>query len=326
MKKIKLDQLDKHILFELDKNSRTPTTTLAKKLERSRETIVYRINNLIKKGVIKKFVTMINPAKLGYTIFRVYAQIENKKEERERMINNLKKSQNIWWIAECSGVWDIIFLFFTKNASTFYDLKNKMLVEYRNLVIKDIVGVHVDTYQFAKKYLIDNEYSCDLIGGPPVYNEIDEVDKKILNILSNNARIPLTELAKNVNSAEQTVRNKMKNMEEKGIIVKYCCFLDLSKIGLAFFKANIYFSILNTKRELAFIEYLKIHPQARYYIRSVAPWGAEVEFVAENLNDFRGIMDKIKDDFSDIIKHYEFVLISWEDWLPGGIFNKNNKS
>src|SRR3989344_4151660 len=122
MKKIKLDLLDKHILFELDKNSRIPTSLLAKKLERSRETIVYRINNLMKKGVIKKFRTVINPAKLGYSLYRVYAQLENNTEKKEELLKNLKASDHIYWLGLCDGVWDIIFVFFTRNNKTFYDL------------------------------------------------------------------------------------------------------------------------------------------------------------------------------------------------------------
>ncbi len=324
MKKIKLDLLDRQILLELDQNARIPTTVLAKKLKRSRETIVYRISNLVKRGVIFKFRTVINPAKLGYVIFKVYSQLENKKEQRERLMQNLKHADHVWWFAECDGVWDLVIAFFTKNVSSFYDLKNKMLTEYRRLVIQDVTGTFANVYSFPKKYLLDvEEPTTTILNGSPEYHEIDLVSKKILNILSNDARISIADLAKKVKSTENIVKNKIKHMEDAGIIVQYRAMINLSKLGLAFFKANIYFSVLEKRREMALIEYLRRHQRVTYYIQSIAPWGAEIEFVAESISDFRGVMDAIKDKFSDIIKNYEFVLINNEDWLPGGIFSKN---
>ena len=64
-----IDNVDRRILYELDINARIPVTQLAKKLRLSREKVNYRINNLIKRGIIRKFVTMINPVKLGYSVF-----------------------------------------------------------------------------------------------------------------------------------------------------------------------------------------------------------------------------------------------------------------
>ncbi len=43
---MKLDLLDKKILYELDINARQTSTQLSKKLKRSRNVIEYRINRL----------------------------------------------------------------------------------------------------------------------------------------------------------------------------------------------------------------------------------------------------------------------------------------
>ena len=54
-KMIKLDVFDRKILEELIENSREQVTTIAKKVRLRRENVNYRINRLVKLGLIKEF-------------------------------------------------------------------------------------------------------------------------------------------------------------------------------------------------------------------------------------------------------------------------------
>ena len=57
---------DRKILFELSRNCRLPTTQLAKRVGLSQQGITYRINRLIKTGIISDFITEIDLRKIGY--------------------------------------------------------------------------------------------------------------------------------------------------------------------------------------------------------------------------------------------------------------------
>ena len=60
---------------------------------------------------------------------------------------------------------------------------------------------------------------------------IDDADKQILDILRNNGRMPFLEIAKKLKISESTVRKRVGNMEEKGVIKKYSAVIEPSKIG-----------------------------------------------------------------------------------------------
>jgi Lrp/AsnC family leucine-responsive transcriptional regulator len=60
-----IPNLDKKILSILHENSRISYTDISKQLDLSRVAIQTRINSLIEQGVIEKFTTVINPAKIG---------------------------------------------------------------------------------------------------------------------------------------------------------------------------------------------------------------------------------------------------------------------
>lgn len=50
---------------------------------------------------------------------------------------------------------------------------------------------------------------------------MDELDREILEILRRNARLPYTEIAEHVNTSEGTVRNRVDQMIEDGVIERF---------------------------------------------------------------------------------------------------------
>jgi len=61
---------------------------------------------------------------------------------------------------------------------------------------------------------------------------MDEIDKKILKIIQKNATIPLSELSKRVGISSTPCWNRVKKMEENGVINSRITLLDNKKINL----------------------------------------------------------------------------------------------
>tara|TARA_B100001123_G_C14605899_1_gene747786 strand:+ start:27 stop:488 length:462 start_codon:yes stop_codon:yes gene_type:complete len=61
---------------------------------------------------------------------------------------------------------------------------------------------------------------------------MDEIDKKILKIIQKNATIPLSELSKRVGISSTPCWNRVKKMEENGVITSRITLLDNKKINL----------------------------------------------------------------------------------------------
>ncbi len=60
---------------------------------------------------------------------------------------------------------------------------------------------------------------------------IDEKDLKIIDMLRENARIPLTEIASRLDVSESTIRKRIKALENKGVITQYTVVVDPVKLG-----------------------------------------------------------------------------------------------
>ena len=320
MDKISLDLTDKKILAELDKNCRIPNSTLAKKVNKSREAVKYRIQQLQKKGIITTFITSINPNKLGYYMFKVYLKLENIPEEREKFFAELKTNKDIYWMGISDGAFDCVFAILSKSITEYYQKINTLLSQWEHLIVSKILGTMVDTKQYNKKFFTnDKDGTYVVFGGDVENNKIEELDYKILTILANDARISLAELARKTNSTIEIVRSRKRKLEEKKIILSYRIAVDFNKLGLEFFKMFIYFRTVSKKDEASLAEWMRTHPKALYYIRSLAPWEMEPEFAVESYKEFNQIVNELRKKFPHVIRNYEHLIMIEETWMPAYI-------
>jgi Lrp/AsnC family transcriptional regulator for asnA, asnC and gidA len=58
---------------------------------------------------------------------------------------------------------------------------------------------------------------------------MDEIDKKIIEILSKNSRTSFTEIAKRLNLSEAAIRKRVKKLESEGVIIGYSLLIDFKK-------------------------------------------------------------------------------------------------
>ncbi len=317
MDKIKLDLTDRRILSELDKNCRIPNSMLAKQVGKSREAVKYRIEQLVTKGIIKKFQVAINPSRLGYLMFKVYLKLENLPDEREKFFEELKSSRDVYWIGISDGAFDCVFAILSRSVEAFYVEINSLLSRWQPLIVSKVIGTMVDTTSYNKKFFLgETDGAPRVLAGQYADNKIDEIDSKILSALSENARIPIAQLARSARTGIDSVRAKIKRMEETGIIAGYRIAVDFNKLGIEFFKAILYFKSLSEKEELALYEWMRVHPNSLYYIRSLAPWEAEFEFAVESYQHFNSIINELRKKFPNVIRNYEHLIMIYESWMP----------
>jgi len=317
MKELNLDSTDRKLLAELDKDCRQSNAQLGKKVGKSREAVKYRIQQLQARGILQRFITSINPNKFGYYMFKVYLKLENITDERERFFEELKQNKDIYWMGISDGVFDCVFAILAKDITTYYTRINDILSKWEHLIVSKVLGTMVDTQQFNKKFFTDEkEGSVVTFGGDVVQHDLDQLDYKLLDILANDARIAIAALARRCSCSIETVRGRMRKLEEANVILQYRIAVDLNKLGLEFFKAIIYFRSLSPKDEKALFEWMRVHPNALYYIRSLAPWEVEFEFAVESYQQFNAIINELRLRFPHVIRNYEHLIMIYETWMP----------
>jgi DNA-binding Lrp family transcriptional regulator len=315
---ISLDRLDQRLLFELDRNARQSFSALARALKQGRDRVEYRVQRLIKLGVIHQFSTVIDPAQLGLSIFKTYLKLKADRSEFNRLKLHLHKHPRVYWIAESDGGWDLMFSIVAANLKEFNDLQAEVLSLFSSLLVESRVYPLVEAFIFHKGYLAGERQEPLRIGGPPAQHRFDRVDIGILQTLSNAARRPLAEIAAELKVSPELVHSRIERLEELGVIKGYRVDLNISSLGMMFFKAQVFLSQFNPKEEQTLFEYCAKHPQVSYYIKQIGECRLEIELEVLDYSQYNAIVDELRSRFSRIVRNVEATLVRTDryKWVP----------
>lgn len=131
--------------------------------------------------------------------------------------------------------------------------------------------------------------------------KIDQKDRKILTIISENSRKPLSEIAKTVSLSRDTVSYRIKRLQKLGIIKYFYSQIDLELLGYNYYHLFLLVNESNPKREEEFLNYLKGHPNTFSLVEYTDRWDFEWIFIARNMKDADTITTEFFWRFSDIL-------------------------
>ena len=88
---------------------------------------------------------------------------------------------------------------------------------------------------------------------------IDEMDRRILSLLQQDARLPNAEIARRVGMAPSATLERLRKLEERGVILGYECRVDPRQLGLGM-TAFIFITAQDTRGETDTGQSLEQHP------------------------------------------------------------------
>lgn len=302
-----LDKTDQKILKELSMNSRIPISRIAKSARVSKQTCHYRIKKMEEIGLIKGYKTKINSAKLGQSTYAIYLRIlSTESEEEDRIILDLCAEKNTRWVVKCTGKWDLMVAVNAKNNDEF------------NTILKKIIK-HIN------KYLIDYETSIilatnDLWLRRDKSNElketadekqiiVDEKDKKILNYLTENARVELTKIYKDVGLTPEGIAHRIKKMKKQGIIHSYDLKINQEMLNLTWYQIQLLLTNIDDREEKKIINLIKNMKGTSYLVKTLGKWNLELHFYCQNTAEFRTYLSSIRNLLGDKLRLYEVAII-----------------
>src|SRR3989338_4056751 len=303
--KIKLDQKDRHLLFELKKNPRQSIHDLARKTKLNRDVVAYRMKRLENFGVIQKYITIIDFSKFGYHLIRLYIKLQNTTPEiEEHIIQSFFKQKNTLTVLRIDGRHDLSIGFLVKNLQEYQKSYENFLKQFRKYVAEKNFSIFLDYMHFHRNYLVEkklHDYSAISTGSFQPF-AADKKDIELLHVIKENARITLLELAKKIKMTPAGVKYKLRNLEKHKIIVAYKLLLDSAKIGYTYYKIDIELEDVNIIPALN--EFITRYPHVIY--RDIAVGGSDFEFDCEfrSQEELYALMDKLKQLFPQKIRHW----------------------
>ena len=315
MSKIELDSIDRRILRELDVNCRTPVGELARLVGKSRQAVEYRIKRLIEKGVIRDFITSFNPTRMGYRLHKIHLRLRHDPEQKAELRKFIASLGNVYWLGESSGNWGFLIGVFYRKEQELFDLTNQLLTRFGQLIAEASSYVTVEIVQYPKNFLTGDVSEGKEYAGEVVDTKLSDLDYRVLKELARNARIPISELALRLGCSPITAKNRMRNLEQKGVIVQYRIDIDRELLDYEFYKTIVWINSYTAEDEKRFRKYVSNIPNIAYFLHDI--WQIEMEIFARNFQEYTEILDALKRKFPQVIDSVDTVTLLSDEWTPG---------
>lgn len=299
-------EIDKKILLEMDINSHQSLVELARKLNRTKEAIGYRIKGLIDKKILLRCHAIVDMSKFGYETFRVYIKWQNMTlREKDQFYSFLSDIPNIWTVAKLHDVWDIAFFLGCKKTTEFQETWNHIEENYKHKILEYKIAIYSPIHNFNKRFLDPTfQRVITRTTGTHQTAEHDELDLKILQIYGQDVRQSLLTIAKKCGVSIETVRKRIKRLEIEEVIAGYKVDIDLAVIGFQGYRVDFYLNSIKRNKEL--FEYLKQHPSFYQINESIGGADFETEIVVKDLIQLLSILEEVTQRFKDVIRYYQY--------------------
>ena len=124
--------------------------------------------------------------------------------------------------------------------------------------------------------------------------KLDEIDHQILDMLTDNTRIPFTDIAKKLLISAGTVHVRVKKMEDAGIIKGSSLKLDYNKLGYSFI-AYVGIFLQNTSQTKFVLERLNTIPYVTVAHITTGKFNIFCKLRAKNTQHAKEVIFKIDD-------------------------------
>ena len=137
---------------------------------------------------------------------------------------------------------------------------------------------------------------------------MDDIDKKILKLLSANARATLSELAGEIALSLPAISERLKKLEASGVIRQYTTILDPAKLN-KHLMALMFLRFDNPKHGDRFAELSKAEPEIKecYYI--TGDFDYSLKILTENTGTLEQLLTRIK-NAPGVVKTQTIVILS----------------
>ncbi len=309
---INMDIIDKKIICMLDKDCRTPISQIAKQLRINRNVVTYRINNLKKTGIIRKYVTSISLGKLGYNSYKIYFKI-NQPNKCAKLINYLKDKNEVVHLIRLEGKYNLSCVFAAKNIVDLDNFLTTVKTKFENFVRETQISIVVYSKIFKfEKLLLNNKnkpIKIEKYSSKEKNISLDNTDKKILRALSQNANLSYIELMEKTKLSLDVIKYRMKKLKTN-TINSFRVLFDFNKLG--YFHYTILIKTNNMKKsdEEKLVAWSASKRNVMYCTKRIGNYDFEINIAITDISDLRNFMNELQEEFSEKINTRNTVLVS----------------
>ena len=311
-----LDALDRKILYELDLNSRVSVPRIARQARVSPARARYRLSQLIKRGVIRSFHTIVDYRRLGLRIYTAnYKMREIGPAALHKLLRALSAEPNIIDVFITEGSFDVKISFLAADldeAAEYLWLIRERLGPH---VIEEALTLHLDSFLYSRDAIRGGDRSDShpkllyrlVVCGERV--RLDEEDRRLLAALSVHADWPLWRIAKQAGMRGPAAYARIKRLEKQKVILGYSITLNPDLSGFSQYRVFVKMHYIPAARREELARFLQQLPAVWRSTFTFGDFDLLYDVLAPDSASLREVMSQVYGRFGPHIIRQEWVRI-----------------
>ncbi|MGI8831523.1 MAG: AsnC family transcriptional regulator [Nitrososphaeraceae archaeon] len=292
MERLILDKIDLNILSTLARDCRTSYSSIGSLIGLTSKSVKARVKNMVRSGVIEKFVVRVNPAGFGYRTALVLVRTNNGIT-KDNVIQRVKQFGDLAYHVHHMGKTSVAALIINKSL-------DDNIIQSLNDCLKPATVSSIAVSELS------------------VSTGLSETDLRIIKcLLLSGARMEISEIAKEVGISEKTSTRRLNRMKEGHLLDFSLQCSPAAMIGYIQFAIPI---IVAKSHYRSVSERMYSEFQANIlYSPSVIDPENRLTFVlfGENVFEVDSVLAKV-DSFEGVKSADLYILIKWQyydDWI-----------
>lgn len=292
MERLILDKIDLNILSTLARDCRTSYSSIGSLIGLTSKSVKARVKNMVRSGVIEKFIVRVNPAGFGYRTALVLVRTNNGIT-KDNVIQRVKQFGDPAYHVHHMGKTSVAALIINKSL-------DDNIIQSLNDCLKPATVSSIAVSELS------------------VSTGLSETDLRIIKcLLLSGARMEISEIAKEVGISEKTSTRRLNRMKEGHLLDFSLQCSPAAMIGYIQFAIPI---IVAKSHYRSVSERMYSEFQANIlYSPSVIDPENRLTFVlfGENVFEVDSVLAKV-DSFEGVKSADLYILIKWQyydDWI-----------
>jgi DNA-binding Lrp family transcriptional regulator len=326
----KLDIKDRKALYYLSQDGRMPDRQLAKRIGLSKNSVRYRIERLKKEGIITNFTCTVKLGAIGLDTFCLMLNFKDDIYDNNEILDYFKKHEFSNWAMTLSGDWDIFAEFVYKD-----------LPDARNIIagIVERFGERILAYDVFFSYeplkvehLVADIYK-DLKLEEPLQKKrtenkvsIDDQDRILLNLVAKDSSLSYVTLAKKSEMSMDSVRYRIRQLQNSGVIIKFFPEVSLRKLGYTEYLFRLKLAEMSGEKAKKLKSFIKTDTNITYAFFDLISSSLIFICAFKSTDEVDHLARSIRKNYSDIIDEQTYLLVKEQllfNLFPDGLVKPN---
>ena len=268
------------LLHILELNAAQSVGALGRHIKSSEPMVRHYIRGFIEHKIITQRQPIIDMRGLGFTHHIVYISVHSQSQQHlDKIIEFLSTCPRVTWIFELASEFQLAFSISAEQVEHVVNTLDLLVAKFGRVVNDKTVVTQTGFRYVGRRYLAPKQNKENIsinLGARNKIKNIDALDQQILAAMANTQDSSPSGVARELKQPIATINRRIKDLENRQIIVGYFHWIHSDKLGRTCYLLRIRTRGFPREVENHLRSFIASTPEVIYVVQCIGAWDYEI--------------------------------------------------